>query len=122
MKPAHHDLKAWREGLGLVKSVYSATARFPRAEQFCLTSQMRRAAISVPSNIAEGSARASTKELLKFLVIARGSLMELETQIWVAKEQEYLDEGSESELRQRVERVFALLSGLIAAKRRSLPR
>lgn len=120
MKPAHHDLEAWREGLGLVKAVYSATTRFPKVEQFCLTNQMSRAAISVPSNIAEGSARASTRELLKFLVIARDSLMELETQIWVAKEQAYLDEGGESELRQRVERVFALLSGLITAKRRAL--
>ncbi len=122
MKPAHHDLEAWREALGLVKAVYSATAGFPRAEQYCLTSQMRRAAISIPSNIAEGAARASTKEFLQFLMVARGSLMELETQTWIAEEQGYMKGDGRGELGQKIERVFALLSGLIHAKRSALAR
>ena len=120
MKRAHHDLEAWREALGLVKAVYSATSKFPKDEQFCLTSQMRRAAISIPSNIAEGAARASSREFLKFLVIARGSLMELDTQICIANEQGYFADGTEENLGTRVERVFALISGLISAKRRAV--
>ena len=120
MRRAHHNLEAWREALGLVKAVYTATSAFPRTEQFCLTGQMRRAAISVPSNIAEGAARASSREFLKFLVIARGSLMELETQIWIAREQGYFRDGMEGDLEMRVEKVFALISGLIGAKRRAV--
>ena len=120
MKQAHHNLEAWREALALVKAVYSATSTFPRNEQFCLTGQMRRAAIAVPSNIAEGAARASSREFLKFLVIARGSLMELETQLWIAKEQGYFTDGIERDLEVRVEKVFALISGLIGAKRRAV--
>ena len=122
MKPAHHDLETWREALVLVKAVYSATSAFPRDERFCLTSQMRRAAISVPSNIAEGAARASAKEFLQLLIIARGSLMELETQTLIADEQGYLKEGARAELMQKIERVFTLLSGLVSAKRRALSR
>lgn len=122
MKPAHHNLEAWQEGLGLVKAVYAATSTFPKEEMFCLTNQMRRAVISVPSNIAEGAARASAKEFLKFLVVARSFLMELETQLWIAKEQRYVDENGAGELAQRVQRVFALVSGLITAKRRTTVR
>ena len=79
MKRKHHDLNVWQESMQLVKDIYSVTATFPREEIYTLTSQMRRAAISVPSNIAEGVARTSNKELLQFLSIARGSLSELET-------------------------------------------
>ena len=122
MKPAHHDLEAWREALVLVRAVYSATSAFPREERFCLTSQMRRAAISVPSNIAEGAARASAKEFLQLLIVARGSLMELETQTWIADAQGYLGENGRGELGEKIERVFTLLSGLINAKRRAVAR
>jgi four helix bundle protein len=79
MKRRHHDLQVWMEGMSLAKDVYAATASFPKEEIYGLTSQMRRAAVSLPSNIAEGAARGSKKEFLQFLVIARGSLMELET-------------------------------------------
>ena len=71
----------WRLGLELAETVYRCTARFPKAELFCLTSQMRRAAVSIPSNIAEGQARSSSKEFLHFLSFALGSLAELETQL-----------------------------------------
>jgi len=107
----HHELKVWRESMSLVKDVYHVTSRLPKEEMFGLTSQMRRAAISVPSNIAEGAARMGEKEFLRFLSVARGSLCELETQLLISQELGYL--GSESELPAKVERVFALLGGLI---------
>ena len=87
----HKDLLAWREAMSLVESVYTATARFPRDEIYGLSSQLRRAAISIPSNIAEGAGRNSPKELLHFLGISCGSLAELETQLELAVRLGYLD-------------------------------
>lgn len=84
MRRKRHDLLVWQEAIQLVKMVYEVTAGFPRDELYGLTSQMRRAAVSVPSNIAEGAARFGTKEFLQFLAIARGSLSEIETQIIIA--------------------------------------
>lgn len=116
MKRKHHDLLAWQEGVKLVKAIYSLTQSFPREEQFGLTSQMRRAAISVPANIAEGAARSTTKEFAHFLILARGSLSELETHIVIARELEYVAEAPEAEA--LMERIFRLISGLINANRR----
>ena len=81
---AHRDLLAWQEAIRLVEIVCRDTAGFPNEETFGLKSQLRRSAVSVPSNIAEGSARNTTGELVQFLGIARGSLAELETQLEVA--------------------------------------
>jgi four helix bundle protein len=75
----HHDLKVWQLGMEIAESVYRSTESFPSEERYGLTSQMRRSAISVPANIAEGNARSSTKEYLQYLSIAVGSLAELET-------------------------------------------
>ena len=80
----HKNLEVWKKSMDLVVSVYSMTAGFPPEEKYGITSQMRRAAVSVPSNIAEGCARNSTKELLQFLYVAQGSLSELETQYQIA--------------------------------------
>src|SRR5687768_16652515 len=80
----HLDLLAWREAMTLVELVYRATADFPKAEMFGLTAQLRRAAVSVPSNIAEGAARNSSGEFAQFLGIACGSLAEVETQLELA--------------------------------------
>jgi four helix bundle protein len=80
----HKDLDVWKKGMELVERVYSMSRAFPDAERFGLTSQLRRAAVSIPSNIAEGAARKSDKELLQFLSIAIGSLAELETQYLIA--------------------------------------
>ena len=109
----HHELRVWREAIELVKEVYRVTSAFPREEAYGLTSQMRRAAVSVPSNIAEGAARISRKEFLQFLSVGRGSLSELETQVVIASELGYLDdkEGIET----RMETVFSLLGGLVRA-------
>ena len=79
-KRRHWQLTVWQDSIALVKRVYELTGGFPREELFGLTSQMRRAAVSVASNIAEGSAREGDKEFLRFLYIARGPLAELETQ------------------------------------------
>lgn len=86
----HKDLKVWQESMTFVKEVYDITKCFPKEEQFGLTSQLRRSAISIPSNIAEGAGRNSTKEWIRFLYIALGSLAELETQITIASMLEYI--------------------------------
>jgi len=77
----HKDLDVWKKAMGLARLVYDETRKFPASEAYGLTSQMRRAAVSVPSNIAEGAARGGSKEFIRFLRIALGSLAELETQI-----------------------------------------
>lgn len=82
---SHRKLIAWRESMDIVQEIYRMTAGFPKAEQFGLTSQMRRAAISVPSNIDEVAARTTNKDFLNFLSISRGSLSELETQVLIAE-------------------------------------
>jgi four helix bundle protein len=79
LKRPHEDLEVWREAMNLVELVYEFSAQFPDTERFGLTSQVRRAAISIPSHIAEGAARRSTPEYLRFLSMARGSLSELDT-------------------------------------------
>jgi four helix bundle protein len=93
-KRPHEQLDVWREAMTLVETAYTLSARFPDAERFGLTAQMRRAAISIPSNIAEGAARRSTAEYLRFLSIARGSLSELDTQIRIAQRLGWLDPRS----------------------------
>lgn len=111
MKRTHHNLEVWREAIKLVKAVYQLTTKFPQHETYALTSQMRRAAISIPSNIAEGAARSGDKEFLQFLFIARGSLSELETQIIISQELGYIQE--DRNFLETIEKIFALLGGLI---------
>ncbi|WP_456379343.1 four helix bundle protein [Lutibacter sp.] len=88
----HKDLIVWNKSIDLVIETYKLSSNFPSDEKFGLTSQMRRAAVSVPSNIAEGAARNSTKEYIRFLYIALGSLSELETQFLIANRLGYLSE------------------------------
>jgi four helix bundle protein len=90
---SYRDLVVWQKGMKLSRAVYLATTDFPDDERFGLTSQMRRASISIPSNIAEGQGRLATKEFKQFLGIARGSLKELETQILLAIDLGYMDEA-----------------------------
>ncbi|MCK5879709.1 MAG: four helix bundle protein [Holophagae bacterium] len=85
----HKDLDVWKEAIQFVKRVYEATSSFPRSELYGITNQLRRSAVSVPSNIAEGAARGTTKEFIRFLYISLGSLSELETQLIVSKELGY---------------------------------
>lgn len=112
----HHDLRVWQESMRLAKDIYKATEQFPREETYALTSQMRRAAVSIPSNISEGAARRGPKEFLQFLTIARGSLSELETQIILAADFGYLSDNRP--LLAKVEQTFGLLGGLINSLQR----
>lgn len=86
----HKDLDIWKRGIDLVEKIYKSTANFPKEELYGLTSQIRRAAISYPSNIAEGAARFSKREFIQYLYISLGSLSEVETQIIIAKKLQYL--------------------------------
>jgi four helix bundle protein len=109
----HTELRAWQRAVDLVVEVYRCTASFPNQETYGLTSQMRRAAVSVPSNIAEGKGRFSRKELLQFLFRARGSLLELETQIMIGEKLGFLDAGNGQKLRSLASDVARQLNGLI---------
>ncbi|MGC9337367.1 MAG: four helix bundle protein [Candidatus Cloacimonadia bacterium] len=91
MVRTHKDLDVWKLGIELVEKIYKATTVFPKEKIYGLTSQMRRATVSIPSNIAEGAARNSEKEFIQFLYISLGSLSELETQIIIANKIGYLD-------------------------------
>ncbi len=89
---SHTDLDVWQESIQFVTAVYDFTRRFPKEETHGLTSQLRRAAVSVPSNIAEGASRSSAKEYVRFLHLARGSLSELETQLRIADSPGFIDD------------------------------
>lgn len=115
MKRKHHELRAWQEAMGLVKDVYRITSAFPRDEVYALTSQMRRAAVSIPSNIAEGAARTTDKEFLQFLSISRGSLSELETQLTIAIDLGYMQPSDE--ISNKIDAIFGLLGGLMKSLR-----
>jgi four helix bundle protein len=118
MSGTYKDLKAWQCAMALVLEVYRSTARFPREEMFGLTSQLRRAAVSVASNIAEGKGRFSDRELSQFLAIARGSVFEAETQVAIAIDLGFLDEPQSRALIERCGEVGRLLNGLIRSVRK----
>ena len=113
MPENYRDLIAWQKAKSLALSVYRCTRLFPKDEIYGLTSQMRRAAVSVPSNIAEGKGRRSQKELLQFLYHARGSLLELETQLSIAYDLEYMDLQVFKTLQSQTEELGRILNGLI---------
>jgi four helix bundle protein len=116
---SYKDLVAWQKSMDLVAAVYRASQGFPKEENFGLVSQIRRAAVSVPSNIAEGHARTSKKEFQYFLSNARGSLAELETQLTIAHQLAYIDETGINQLLDRLGEVGRILNGLLAALKRS---
>ncbi len=111
MARKHHQLLAWQEAIKLTGLVYQLSRVFPKEEIYALSSQMRRAAISVPSNIAEGAGQTGRKEFLRFLSVARGSLCELETQLILAKNLGYVSDTSDID--EQIERLFGLLGGLM---------
>ena len=119
MKRAHTELEAWRQGIVLVTALYEATGNFPSEERYGLTSQVRRAAVSIPANIAEGAARGTNKEFLRYLIIARGSISELETLLTIAKEVGFLSEQQGRDLNGRCSLVSSRLSGLITSVRKN---
>ena len=107
----HKDLEVWKKSMDLVSNIYKITGSFPNKELYGLTNQIRRAAVSIPSNIAEGAARNSKKEFIQFLYISLGSLSELETQIIIASRLEYLN--NLDTLSEDLKFVQKLINGLI---------
>ena len=118
----HRDLAVWQKSMALAVSVHALSKQMPREEMFGLTSQMRRAAVSVPSNTAEGAARHTTKEFLTFLYIARGSLAELETQLRLTRAIGYLPDELVSPALASTDEVGRLLTSVIASLKRRLAR
>ncbi len=119
MQLTHYkQLIAWQKAIALVAEIYSATRCFPRDELYGLTSQLRRAAVSVPSNIAEGQGRATRGEFVQFLGHARGSLCEVETQVIIATSLHYLEPDRRDMLSDRIAELGRILNGLIASLQR----
>jgi four helix bundle protein len=115
----HRDLKVWQKSMELVTEIYGATGMFPKHEMFGLTQQLRRAAVSIPSNLAEGHGRSSRKEFHQYVSQARGSLCEVETQLEIAKNLRYIEVNSADILLSKAAEVAKMLNGLRdwAAKR-----
>jgi four helix bundle protein len=109
----HKDLDAWKNSMQLAQEIYRFTASYPQSEMYGLANQMRRAAVSVPSNIAEGAARASAKEFARFLSVSQGSLAELETQTILSERLGFLEAQISSRLMGDMNLIRAQLSGLV---------
>jgi four helix bundle protein len=121
MAQHYKDLIAWQKAMDLVTARYDATEAFPKRETYSLTDQIRRAAVSVPSNIAEGQAHYSNREFRHFLRHSSGSLAELETQILIAERRNYLTGAQTAELLRRTHEVGRILSGLLNSLKERIP-
>lgn len=116
------DLLVWQKSMKLVTELYRVTSHFPQDEKYGLTSQIRRCSVSIPSNIAEGFGRRSTKEYVRFLNVAIGSLFELQTQLEIAKDLEFLQDGAFDAIYENSREIERMLSNLIfKLKRRDPP-
>ena len=118
MAKNYTDLIVWQKAMTLVTEIYRITMKFPKDELFGLTSQLRRAAVSIPSNIAEGQGRLSQGEFRLFLGNARGSLSELETQVLIARNLDFMSEIEADRLLEMANEVGRTLNGLIASTKR----
>ncbi|HEX6982310.1 MAG TPA: four helix bundle protein [Balneolaceae bacterium] len=112
IKLKHKKLNVWKLAIELTVNIYRITGKFPKSEVYGLASQLQRAAVSVPSNIAEGAARSSAKERKRFYEIARSSLVEIDTQLEIAIRLNYL-KGENEDLEDQLNHIFAMLSNLI---------
>jgi four helix bundle protein len=110
---SYKDLLVWQKGILIVKTVYSSLDNFPKDEVFGLQNQIKRASVSIPSNIAEGWGRSSTQSYLHFLKIARGSLFELETQIIISKELNFLNETNFIQISELITEESKMLNAFI---------
>lgn len=110
---SHKDLDVWKRSVELVTSIYTITKNYPQNEVYGLTNQIRRAAVSIPSNIAEGAARKNPKEFIQFLYIALGSLSELETQIIISYNLSYLQQIQFNLMEKELSEIRRMLLGLI---------
>jgi four helix bundle protein len=113
MAGSFRDLVLWQKAIAFVTDVYRATETFPQREIYGLTNQIRRAAVSIPSNIAEGKGRLSKKEFLQFLVVARGSLCEVQTQLEIATNLEFLGSDRFTSLDDQAREIGRILNGLM---------
>lgn len=113
MEKPHKKLDAWKESMQLVTTIYEVTSNFPEFERYGLAGQIRRAAVSIPSNIAEGAARNTKKEFRNYLYMARGSVSELDTQLDLANRLGYVSREALTEVDARLERIDKMLNGLI---------
>ena len=109
---SHKDLNVWKKSMEFVQNIYRLTRKFPQEEQYGLSAQMRRSAISIPSNIAEGAARNSVKEYKQFLYISLGSAAEIETQLEIAEGLGYISDGKT--LQTNIIEIRKMLMGLIS--------
>jgi len=114
---SHKDLISWQKGISLVTEVYKVTKEFPKDEMYGIINQLRRAAVSVPSNIAEGAARASKKEFCQFLYISLGSLAELETQFIICENLSYCNTKLSVDLQSKLSEIRRTILGLISKLR-----
>ncbi|HET7570808.1 MAG TPA: four helix bundle protein [Gammaproteobacteria bacterium] len=117
----YRDLEVWVRAMELVKGIYALTSRFPANERYGLTSQIQRAAVSVPSNIAEGHARDSTRDYLRFISIALGSMAEVETQLLLSRDLNLAGETAVHDLLALSERISMMLRKLQISLRERLP-
>ena len=108
----YRDLIVWQKSFDLANHIYEATHHFPKDERYGLSSQIRRAAVSIPSNIAEGSSREGTKEFLHFISITKGSLAEIETQLMLAEKRSYLSTESLNQLLKQTDEISRMLTAL----------
>jgi four helix bundle protein len=120
MLRTYKDLKVWQKGYALCLQIYEATRSFPGEEKFGLSSQLRRAGVSVPSDIAEGYGRKSTKQYIQFLYVSYGSICELETQLLLSKDLYYLKEVRFFELSSRLSEIERMLMALIKSLERKM--
>lgn len=116
LKLNHKNLEAWKQSLLLIKEIYVLTKTFPKEELFGITSQLRRASISVASNIAEGSSRKSSAERKRFYEIARSSVVEIDTQLEISLQIGFVEKEELQDIESSVTHVFALLSGLLKSQ------
>jgi len=119
---SYQQLEVWQKAVTLVTEVYQVTRTFPREEIYGLTSQLRRAAVSIPANIAEGWGRNTTRDYIQFLRVARGSLLELETHLVIAGNLEFIDPSAQERLGQRTQEINRMLNGLIKSVQASARR
>ena len=121
MQKPHKSLDCWQRAVGFVTELYQITAHFPAEEKFGITSQLRRAAVSIPANIAEGAGRNTAKEFLQFLFIARGSLAEVDTLLTVSINLKFLNDSDYQTLLQSLENTSRPLHGLIQKLKAQTP-
>ncbi|MBU4272082.1 MAG: four helix bundle protein [Planctomycetes bacterium] len=118
----YRDLIVWQKAMNLVETIYRTTKTFPREEIYGLTSQIRRAAISIPSNIAEGNGRHTTRDYVHFLGMAYGSVKEVETQVLISERLRYINSDRSGELVQMTTEIARLISGLVNSLNRKTSR